>query len=90
MFRLQACLAGLLVGLAAPLSAAVDVMGLRAWQAPDRTRLVFELSAQVPYEVFSLSDPTRLVLDLPAAELKITLPAAGTIGPIVKDRKSVV
>ena len=60
MFRLQACLAGLLVGLAAPLSAAVDVMGLRAWQAPDRTRLVFELSAQVPYEVFSLSDPCEI------------------------------
>ena len=88
MFRLQACLAGLLVGLAAPLSAAVDVMGLRAWQAPDRTRLVFELSAQVPYELFSLSDPTRLVLDLPAAQLKMTLPAAGTIGPIIKAIRS--
>ena len=88
MFRLQACLAGLLVGLAAPLSAAVDVMGLRASQAPDRTRLVFELSAQVPYEVFSLSDPTRLVLDLPAAQLKTTLPAAGTIGPLIKAIRS--
>jgi N-acetylmuramoyl-L-alanine amidase len=88
MFRLQACLAGLLVGLAAPLSAAVDVMGLRAWQAPDRTRLVFELSERLPYEVFSLSDPTRLVLDLPAAQLKMTLPAAGTIGPIVKGIRS--
>jgi N-acetylmuramoyl-L-alanine amidase len=71
-----------------PLSAAVDVMGLRVWQAPDRTRLVFTLSAQVPYEVFSLSDPKRLVLDLPAAQLKMTLPAGGTIGPIIKAIRS--
>jgi N-acetylmuramoyl-L-alanine amidase len=88
MFRLQVCLVGLLVGLATPLSAGVDVTGLRTWQAPDRTRLVFELSAQVSYEVFSLSHPTRLVLDLPAAQLKMTLPAAGTIGPIIKTIRS--
>jgi N-acetylmuramoyl-L-alanine amidase len=63
-------------------------MGLRTWQAPDRTRLVFELSAQVPYEVFSLPDPTRLVLDLPAAQLKMALPVAGTIGPIIEAIRS--
>ncbi len=88
MFRLQACLVGLLVGLATPLSAAVDVTGLRVWQAPDRTRLVFQLSALVPYEVFSLSDPARLVLDLPATQLKITLPTAGTMGSILNAIRS--
>jgi N-acetylmuramoyl-L-alanine amidase len=63
-------------------------MGLRTWQAPDRIRLVFELSAQMAYEAFSLSDPTRLVLDLPAAQLKMTLPVPGTIGPIIKAIRS--
>ena len=77
-----------MVGLAGPLFAAVEVTGLRVWQAPDRTRLVFELSAPGPYEVFSLSDPARLVLDLPAAQLKMTLPTAGSMGPMLKAVRS--
>ena len=78
----------MIVGLTGPLSAAVEVTGLRVWQAPDRTRLVFELSAPGPYAAFSLSDPLRLVLDLPAAQLKMTLPTAGSMGPILKAVRS--
>ena len=77
-----------MVGLAGPLFAAVEVTGLRVWQAPDRTRLVFELSAPGQYETFSLSDPARLVLDLPATQLKITLPTAGSMGPMLKAVRS--
>ena len=77
-----------MVGLAGPLSAAVEVTGLRDWQAPDRTRLVFELSAPGPYAAFSLSDPLRLVLDLPAAKLRMTLPTAGSMGPMLKAVRS--
>ena len=77
-----------MVGLAGPLFAAVEVTGLRVWQAPDRTRLVFELSAPGPYEAFSLFDPARLVLDLPATQLKITLPTAGSMGPMLKAVRS--
>jgi N-acetylmuramoyl-L-alanine amidase len=78
----------LIVGLSGPLSAAVDVTGLRVWQAPDRTRLVFELSAPSPYTAFSLSDPLRLVLDLPETQLKMTLPTAGLMGPVLKGVRS--
>jgi len=88
MLRLQICFVGLVVGLTGPLSAAVEVTGLRVWHAPDRTRLVFELSAPGPYTAFSLSDPARLVLDLPATQLKMTLPAVGSMGPTLKAVRS--
>lgn len=83
MFRTQVCLVALVVGLVGPLSAAVEVTGFRVWQAPDRTRLVFELSAPGSYEAFSLSNPRRLVLDMPATQLKMNLPTAGSMGPIL-------
>jgi N-acetylmuramoyl-L-alanine amidase len=39
---------------------------MRVWSGPDSTRVVFELSAPVEHRVFTLSDPERLVIDLPA------------------------
>lgn len=77
-----------MAGFAGPLSAAVEVTGLRVWHAPDRTRLVFELSALGPYKAFSLSDPSRLVLDLSAAQLGLTLPTADSMGPMIKAVRS--
>lgn len=46
---------------AAP-TATVD--GLRTWRAPDHTRVVFDLSAPVTYRLFSLENPSRLVVDI--------------------------
>jgi len=44
--------------------AAVIVKGLRAWPAPEQTRLVFEVSGPLRYAVFPLTDPDRMVIDL--------------------------
>lgn len=76
-----------MLGLAEPVFAAVEVTGLRIWHAPDRNRLVFELSGPVKPKVFSLANPSRLVLDLPAAELKTVFPS-GSMGPMLKGVRS--
>jgi len=66
----------LLLGQAAgALAAPVTVKNLRMWQAPDHTRLVFDLSAPVEYDVGVLTDPHRVYLDFSKAELAHALPS---------------
>ncbi len=58
-------LLALLVLCAAMLPAhAAQVEGIRVWQAPDHTRLVFDLSARVEYSLFTLDNPQRVVIDI--------------------------
>ncbi len=52
-------------GQAAP----VAVQNLRMWQAPDETRLVFDIAAPVEHTVFTLTSPDRVVIDLKNASL---------------------
>jgi N-acetylmuramoyl-L-alanine amidase len=68
--------------LAAPLPglAAVTVHNLRQWQAPDHTRLVFDLSAPVEHRLSSETGPPRLVLDLDHATLREPLPELDSSG----------
>lgn len=56
--------------LLAPLSRAADIEGIRVWRAPDHTRVVFDLSGPVEHVIASISNPERLVLDIPNATLK--------------------
>jgi N-acetylmuramoyl-L-alanine amidase len=51
-------------------SAAAQVEGVRIWPAPDHTRLVLDTAGAVEHNVFSLSDPSRLVIDLKNVSLK--------------------
>lgn len=55
-------------------AAPVTVNNLRMWQAPDHTRLVFDLSAPVEYKTGVLTDPHRIYLDFPDARLAQGLP----------------
>lgn len=50
------------------LAAAVEVQGMRLWSAPDHTRVVFDVSGPVTHRLFTLQNPDRLVIDVPAAE----------------------
>ena len=43
---------------------AAEVTKLRAWQAPDQTRLVFDLTGPVTFDVFTVANPARVVVDL--------------------------
>lgn len=41
-----------------------DVDGVRVWQSPTYTRLVFDLSKPHAHNIFTLEDPYRVVIDL--------------------------
>jgi len=70
----------LLIGAGGVANAAqVNVTGVRAWPAPDHTRLVFEISAPIEYKLFTLENPGRIVIDLKQARLHMSLPK-GSIG----------
>lgn len=49
--------------------AGTRVEGVRLWPAPDHTRLVLDTAGLVEHNVFSLSGPSRLVIDLKDAAL---------------------
>jgi N-acetylmuramoyl-L-alanine amidase len=60
----------LVIALLLPgLSFAAEVQELRLWRAPDHTRLVFDLSGNVDYELFTLTNPHRVVVDIENASL---------------------
>ena len=49
---------------ASSLAAQVEVQDLRVWPAPDNTRVVFDVSAPVQYQLFTLEHPNRVVIDI--------------------------
>jgi len=55
-----------LLGTAAP----VSVHNLRLWQAPDSTRLVFDLSGPLEHRLSTLSDPERIEIEMDSARLQ--------------------
>jgi len=69
----KALCGALLLGHATFAAAAATVNSIRVWSGPDSTRVVFELTAPVEHRVFTLSDPERLVIDLPATTVAAPL-----------------
>lgn len=57
----------------APAQAETAVSAARLWPAQDYTRLTLESSKALTYNMFTLSDPARLVVDLENVELNTTL-----------------
>lgn len=53
--------------------AQVPVESARIWPAPDHTRVVFDIGKSVQHNVFSLSNPARLVIDMSDARLAADL-----------------
>jgi N-acetylmuramoyl-L-alanine amidase len=54
----------LLTFLSTAFNALADVDGVRVWQSPANTRLVFDLSKPHQHKIFTLENPYRLVIDL--------------------------
>lgn len=54
----------LLTGMVSTVLAIADVDGVRVWQSPSNTRLVFDLSQPHQHKIFTLDKPYRLVIDL--------------------------
>ena len=77
---LSALLALILVSIFStlgPASHAAEVKGVRMFAAPDYTRLVLDLSAPTRHQLSVLSNPDRVVIDLPDATL-----AVGDLPPV--------
>jgi N-acetylmuramoyl-L-alanine amidase len=66
------------------LAAPVEVQGMRLWAAPDHTRVVFDTSGPVGYELSTLHHPERVVIDVPQASAGKTLSEKKTSGGVVK------
>jgi N-acetylmuramoyl-L-alanine amidase len=66
------------------LAGAVDFEDVRLWAAPDHTRVVFDTSGAVTHNIFSLQNPDRLVIDVPAAQASKALQTASKAGGLVK------
>lgn len=78
----------LLAMMAGMTSAASKVEGVRIWPAPDHTRVVFDTGSQVNHNVFSLSSPARLVIDLKDASMKTDFSSVDLSGSPIKRIRS--
>jgi N-acetylmuramoyl-L-alanine amidase len=65
-------LAGLVLLLAAPFAQA-QVVSTRIWPAKDYTRVTIEAKSEIRYQILSVKNPERLVLDLEGVELSAAL-----------------
>lgn len=74
----------LLAHAAAGQAAAITVKNLRTWQAPDHTRLVFDLTGPADYQVGVLDNPHRVYLDFPDAGLAHALSGVDGDGRFVR------
>jgi len=57
---------------------------IRLWTAPDHTRLVFDLSRSIEYEVFRLGNPERIVIDMHGVQLKADPGALSLPDPVIR------
>jgi N-acetylmuramoyl-L-alanine amidase len=62
----------------------VEFKNVRLWAAPDNTRVVFDVSGPHAYKMFSLQNPERIVVDVPAGRAANTLKAEQVSGGLVK------
>jgi N-acetylmuramoyl-L-alanine amidase len=65
-------------------AAPLQVQGMRLWAAPDHTRVVFDSSGPMGYELLTLHNPERVVIDVPQASIGTALTREQTVGGLVK------
>jgi len=63
---------------------AADIRDIRLWTAPDHTRVVFDLSRSIEYEVFRLHKPERVVIDMKHARMPKSLKNINLPDPVVQ------
>ncbi len=77
--------------LAAVASRAAEVKDFRIWAGPDKTRAVLDLDARVDYQIFTLDNPSRVVIDLKQSRMTgaVHLPEDRSSGALKRVRHGV-
>ncbi|UIJ40579.1 N-acetylmuramoyl-L-alanine amidase [Vibrio kanaloae] len=89
LFSTAAMMTAILSLLFSSLSFANSLKGLRVWPSPEETRVVIDLQSEADFSYFTLSSPSRLVVDLKNTNLATQLPVVVKDSPILsKVRKS--
>ncbi len=71
------------------LVSANSLKSLRVWPSPEETRVVIDLKSEADFSYFTLSSPSRLVVDLKHTNLATKLPVVVKDSPVLsKIRKS--
>ncbi|WP_086050188.1 N-acetylmuramoyl-L-alanine amidase [Vibrio syngnathi] len=71
------------------LVSANSLKSLRVWPSPEETRVVIDLKSEADFSYFTLSSPSRLVVDLKKTNLATKLPVVVKDSPVLsKIRKS--
>lgn len=66
----------------------VNIRGVRMWPAPDNTRLVFDVTADVEHSLFMLKNPDRLVIDLKNTHLDKPFVGLDLATSLIRDIRS--
>ena len=73
----------LFTSLGSSASAADRIVGLSLGDHSDQTRIVLDLTGSLPYALFTLADPYRIVIDLPEVAWSATLQSANSNSGLV-------
>ncbi|WP_299694434.1 N-acetylmuramoyl-L-alanine amidase [uncultured Vibrio sp.] len=88
-FSSVAVLAAVFSVLFSSLAAANSLQSLRVWPSPQETRVVIDLKSEADFSYFTLSSPSRLVVDLKNTVLATNLPVVVKDSPVLSQiRKS--
>ena len=61
-----------------------SIDGIRVWPAPENTRIVFDLKNKADYKYFTLSKPSRLVIDFKNTKNSVALKTLANNDPRIK------
>jgi len=86
--QLRRILCACLLLLPARAFSAALITDIRAWSAPEYTRIVFDLSGPVQHRLFQLQNPARLVVDIDDADLRSDIPRFASGDPRVSQARS--
>jgi N-acetylmuramoyl-L-alanine amidase len=67
---------------------AAQVNGLRVWESPDSTRLVFDTDGPVEHSVFILTNPFRVIIDLKDTRLAASIGSAASQTSAIRSIRS--
>lgn len=67
------------------MAAATRLHDARLWESPDKTRVVFDLSADTHPDIFMVDNPLRLVVDLPHTKALQDIAGGAKNSSLIKD-----